>query len=90
MFHQVYVTMSRRHGGFPCVTRLTKFIPDDGLRISRNIEKNIFDNCGILFAMRVDTWKLYLFLEHQYQPVSSFLLPAAILVYPYLLMHLIH
>ena len=30
------------------------------------------------------TWKLYLFLEHQYQPVSSFLLTAAILVYPYL------
>jgi len=30
------------------------------------------------------TWKLYLFLEHQYQPVSSFLLIAAILVYPYL------
>jgi len=29
-------------------------------------------------------WKLYLFLEHQYQPVSSFLLTAAILVYPYL------
>jgi len=25
-----------------------------------------------------------LFLEHQYQPVSSFLLTAAILVYPYL------
>ena len=32
----------------------------------------------------VITWKLYLFLEHQYQPVSSFLLTAAILVYPYL------
>ena len=31
-----------------------------------------------------NTWKLYLFLEHQYQPVSSFLLTAAILVYPYL------
>ena len=31
-----------------------------------------------------DTWKLCLFLEHQYQPVSSFLLTAAILVYPYL------
>ena len=30
------------------------------------------------------TWKLYLFLEHQYQPVTSFLLTAAILVYPYL------
>jgi len=30
------------------------------------------------------TWKLYLFLEHQYQPVSSFLLTAAIPVYPYL------
>jgi len=30
------------------------------------------------------TWKLYLFLEHQYQPVSSFLLTAAIFVYPYL------
>jgi len=30
------------------------------------------------------TWKLYLFLEHQYQPVSSPLLTAAILVYPYL------
>jgi len=29
-------------------------------------------------------WKLYLFLEHQYQPVSSFLLTAVILVYPYL------
>ena len=29
-------------------------------------------------------WKLYLFLEHQYQPVPSFLLTAAILVYPYL------
>jgi len=28
------------------------------------------------------TYKLYLFLEHQYQPVSSFLLTAAILVYP--------
>jgi len=28
--------------------------------------------------------KLYLFLEHQYQPVSSFVLTAAILVYPYL------
>jgi len=29
------------------------------------------------------TWKLYLFLVHQYQPVSSFLLTAVILVYPY-------
>jgi len=28
------------------------------------------------------TWKLYLFLEHQYQPVSFFRLTAAILVYP--------
>jgi len=31
-----------------------------------------------------NTWKLYLFLEHEYQTVSSFLLTAAILVYPYL------
>jgi len=32
----------------------------------------------------VDSWKLYLFLEHQYQHVPSFLLTAAILVYTYL------
>jgi len=43
----------------------------------------------VLFILKVttrvnDTWKLYLFLEHQYQPVSSFLITAAILVYPYL------
>jgi len=30
------------------------------------------------------SWKLYLFLDHQYQPVSFFLLTAVILVYPYL------
>ena len=30
------------------------------------------------------TWRLYLILEHQYQPVPSFLLTAAILVCPYL------
>jgi len=35
-------------------------------------------------VFKVNTWKLYLFLEHQYQPVPSFLLTAAILVYPYL------
>jgi len=29
-------------------------------------------------------WKLFLFLEHQYQPVSCFLLTVVILVYPYL------
>jgi len=34
--------------------------------------------------MECNVWKLYLFLEHQYQPVSSFLLTAAILVNPYL------
>ena len=39
----------------------------------------IFYVCFFLY-----TWKLCLFLEHQYQPVSSFLLTAAILVYPYL------
>jgi len=37
----------------------------------------------MLINVDYDTWKLYLFLEHQYQPVSSFLLTAAILVYPY-------
>ena len=38
----------------------------------------------ILSADKSDTWKLYLFLEHQYQLVPSFVLTAAILVYPYL------
>jgi len=38
----------------------------------------------ILNTVDFNTWKLYLFLEHQYQPVASFLLTAAILVYPYL------
>jgi len=41
----------------------------------------VFETCQYL---KVSTWKLYLFLEHQYQPVPSFLLTAAILVYPYL------
>jgi len=40
--------------------------------------------CTIMKGASVNTWKLYLFLEHQYQPVSSFLLTAAILAYPYL------
>jgi len=42
--------------------------------------------CGILYTDNMSfyfdsTWKLYLFLEHQYQPVSSFLLNALILFY---------
>jgi len=37
-----------------------------------------------LYQFFDENWKLYLFLEHQYQPVSSFLLTAAILAYPYL------
>ena len=41
-------------------------------------------SCISFLELRKNTWKLYLFLEHQYQPVSSFLLTAAILVYPYL------
>jgi len=37
--------------------------------------ENYFSKCvGILFvACTYNTWKLYLFLEHQYQPVPSFL-----------------
>jgi len=41
----------------------------------------------LLLSFKFDNqtaWKLYLFIEHQYQPVSSFPLTVAILVYPYL------
>jgi len=41
------------------------------------------ERCNVMYKLKC-SWKLYLFLEHQYQPVSSFLLTAAILVYPYL------
>jgi len=37
-----------------------------------------------IYILKVYTWKLYLILVHQYQPVPSFLLTATILVYPYL------
>jgi len=47
-----------------------------------NDEKPIFTKSR--WFSRIYTWKLYLFLEHQYQPVPSFLLTAAILLYPYL------
>ena len=40
----------------------------------------------IIFSKFISSYKV-LFLEHQYQPVSSFLLTAAILVYPYLQQH---
>jgi len=33
---------------------------------------------GLLVIIGLSTWKLHLFLEHWYQPVSSFLLTAAI------------
>jgi len=42
------------------------------------IRKASLVKCAV--NMLENTWRLYLFLEHQYQPVSSFLLTAAILV----------
>ena len=45
--------------------------------------KSVSSGAVQVFATKVYfTWKLYLFLERQYQPVPSFLLTAAIFVYP--------
>ena len=46
--------------------------------------KTVGSRGSMLCLYSFNTWKLYLFLEYQYQAVSSFLLTAAILVYPYL------
>jgi len=68
----------------------TRIILSICFHINLTLKKlNSGDDTCVLFKwiesiLANNTWKLYLFLEHQYQPVPSFLITVAILVYPYL------